>query len=96
MFVGVQAVEWALEEKNTASALVLALRLSEPKLIKKCVEAVHPHDIASVVTAISVKYLSTLCSALADYLEKSPHLEFLLLWCQVLILTSYLVSFYFG
>jgi len=80
-----EAINNALAEKLTSRALILALRLNEPKLIKKCVEAVNPSEITAVVTAVPVNYLATLCNVLAEYLERSIHLEFLLLWCQEVV-----------
>lgn len=78
-----QAIYTALEEKLSARALVLALRLNEPKLIRKCIESVPPEEITTVVSSIPVNYLVTLCTALGEYIVNSVHLEFLLLWCQV-------------
>ncbi|EFJ11347.1 hypothetical protein SELMODRAFT_426332 [Selaginella moellendorffii] len=67
-----QAINDALESKRYSRALMLALRLNEPLLIQKCVEAV---AISGVVCNISLSHLG---DELAQYLEKTPHLEFLL------------------
>lgn len=40
-------------------------------------------DVPAVATSIPFKYLQRLIEAFADLLENSPHLEFILRWCQV-------------
>ncbi|XP_024525039.1 periodic tryptophan protein 2 [Selaginella moellendorffii] len=81
MDVTPEAINDALESKRYSRALLLALRLNEPLLIQKCVEAVDISAISDVVSNVSLSYLGTLIDALAQYLEKTPHLEFLLRWC---------------
>ncbi|EFJ11421.1 hypothetical protein SELMODRAFT_426343 [Selaginella moellendorffii] len=73
-----EAINDALESKRYSRALMLALRLNELLLIQKCVEAVDISVISAVVCNISLSYLG---DALAQYLEKTPHLEFLLELC---------------
>ncbi|KAH9297164.1 hypothetical protein KI387_028846, partial [Taxus chinensis] len=79
-----QAVDGALSQGQHLRALVLALRLNEASLIRKCVVSVQPKDVAPVAAAVPSKYLRRLIEAFAEYLEDSPHLEFLLRWCQEL------------
>ncbi len=83
IMVKVQAVDEALQENQHARALILALRLNEFSLIRKCVEAVPPWEISDITRAIPPSHLGTLCTILAEFLDKSPHLEFLLQWCEV-------------
>ncbi|KAG0576923.1 hypothetical protein M758_5G111300 [Ceratodon purpureus] len=80
-----EAIYNALEEKLYARALVLALRLNEPELIRKCIESVPPEEITPVVSSIPVNHLVTLCTALGEYIVNSVYLEFLLLWCQEVV-----------
>ena len=78
-----QAVEEAIRGKRPTRALQLALRLNEPALLRRAVEAVPPGDIALALRAVPTTRLGALLTALAVYLEQSPHLEFVLKWCQV-------------
>eukprot|EP01018_Ginkgo_biloba_P039807 Gb_23048 [translate_table: standard] len=79
-----EAVDAALGQGQHLRALVLALRLNEASLIRKCVLYVPPKDVVTVAAAIPSSYLRRLFEVFAEYLESSPHLEFLLQWCQEL------------
>ena len=79
-----QAVDEALSKKQYQRALLLSVRLNEDSLIKKCVLSVSPSDISAVTSSIPHKYLQRLVKAFADLLESCPHLELILIWCQVL------------
>ncbi|TXG69241.1 hypothetical protein EZV62_004176 [Acer yangbiense] len=79
-----EAVDVALNEDQPSQALILSLRLNEDSLIKKCIFAVGPIDIAAVSSLIPHKYMQRLIEALAELLESCPHLEFILRWCQEL------------
>lgn len=79
-----EAVDSALSEDHFDRALILSLRLNEDALIKRCIISVFPADIPAVVSSIPTKYLQRLIEALAELLEKCPHLEFILRWCQEL------------
>lgn len=83
MYFALQAVDAALKENQTSRALILSLRLNEDGLIKKCIIGVGPADIPAVASSVPVKYIQRLVEALAYLLENSPHLEFILRWCQV-------------
>ncbi|MCL7029048.1 hypothetical protein MKW94_005878 [Papaver nudicaule] len=80
--VVVQAVETALTEEQHQRALLLSLRLNEDSLIQKCILSVKPADIPAVASSIPFRYLQRLMEALSNLLENSPHLEFILRWCQ--------------
>ncbi|XP_016444575.2 periodic tryptophan protein 2 [Nicotiana tabacum] len=84
MDVTPEAVDAALKENQTSRALILSLRLNEDGLIKKCIIGVGPADIPAVASSVPVKYIQRLVEALAYLLENSPHLEFILRWCQEL------------
>ncbi|KAK7311851.1 hypothetical protein RJT34_10268 [Clitoria ternatea] len=77
-----EAVYEALIENQPSRALILSLRLNEDSFIKKCIFAVSPEDIPAVATSIPFKYIQRLIELLADLLETSPHLEFILRWFQ--------------
>ncbi|KAL1809690.1 hypothetical protein ACET3Z_026680 [Daucus carota] len=79
-----EAVDTALSEDHFDRALILSLRLNEDALIKKCIISVFPADIPAVTSSIPTKYLQRLIEAFAELLEKCPHLEFILRWCQEL------------
>ncbi|CAI0547794.1 unnamed protein product, partial [Linum tenue] len=79
-----EAVNQALIENQPSRGLILSLRLNEDSLIKKCVFAVSPTDVATVVSSIPHRYLQRLIDVFADLLESCPHLEFILNWCQEL------------
>ncbi|KAG8379867.1 hypothetical protein BUALT_Bualt07G0134000 [Buddleja alternifolia] len=79
-----EAVDAALKADQPKRALILSLRMNEDTLIKKCIVAVAPADIPAVASSVPFKYLQRLVEALADLLEKCPHLEFILRWCQEL------------
>ncbi|KAK6148948.1 hypothetical protein DH2020_016473 [Rehmannia glutinosa] len=79
-----EAVDEALKDDQPKRALILSLRMNEDTLIKKCIVAVTPLDIPDVASSVPFRYLQRLVEALADLLEKSLHLEFILRWCQEL------------
>ncbi|KAL0354768.1 UNVERIFIED_CONTAM: Periodic tryptophan protein 2 [Sesamum radiatum] len=84
MDVTPEAVDAALKDGQTKRALILSLRLNEDTLIKKSIIAVAPVDIPAVASSVPFRYLQRLVEALAELLDKCPHLEFLLQWCQEL------------
>lgn len=66
--------------------------MNEDTLIKKCIITVAPADIPVVASSIPLRYLQRLVEAFADLLEKSPHLEFILQWCQVIYIFLHLLK----
>ncbi|KAF3450839.1 hypothetical protein FNV43_RR06928 [Rhamnella rubrinervis] len=84
IYVTPEAVDAALDEDQPSRALLLSLRLNEDNLIKKCIFAVSPVDIAAVAPSIPHRYLQRIIEALADLLENCQHMEFILRWCQEL------------
>ncbi|KAH7277624.1 hypothetical protein KP509_39G059700 [Ceratopteris richardii] len=79
-----EAIESALESGKSTLALVLALRLNEPKYIRKTIEAVPVSDLPLVASQVPVRHLNRLFESIADIIGNSPYLEFLLIWCQEL------------
>ncbi|MBA0587545.1 periodic tryptophan protein 2 [Gossypium raimondii] len=79
-----EAIDAALNEEQPSRALILSLRLNEDSLIKKCIFSVNPTDVPAVASSIPYRYLQRLVEALTNLLERCPHLEFVLQWCQEL------------
>lgn len=79
-----EAVDAALRNDQLNRALILALRLNEDSIIKKCIYAVSPANIPAIASSIPSRYLQRLIEAFADLLESCPHLEFILQWCKEL------------
>jgi hypothetical protein len=73
----------------------MALRLKEVGLIRRSIESVPLREISIVSRSIPLAYLGTLLVSLTGFLEDSPHLEFLLEWCQVGPPLFYLISIAF-
>jgi len=69
-----------LASRDYLIALIMALRLSELPLIKQVYTAVPPSEIKLLARQIPPVYVEKLLSFIADQLEKSPHVEFDLLW----------------
>jgi periodic tryptophan protein 2 len=69
-----------LASKDYLIALIMALRLSELPLIKQVYTAIPPTEIKLLARQIPPVYVSKLLAFIADQLEKSPHVEFDLLW----------------
>lgn len=88
-----QGVDAALDEDQVTKALILSLRLNEDSLIRKCIFAVNSIDIPVVASSIPNRYLERLIEVFAHLLEKCPHLEFILRWCQVYFLSFLVCSF---
>ncbi|KAK4479702.1 hypothetical protein RD792_015233 [Penstemon davidsonii] len=84
MDVTPEAVDAALKDNEPKRAVILSLRMNEDSLIKKCIVSVAPADIPAVAASVPSKYLQRLVEALAELLDKCPHLELILRWCQVL------------
>lgn len=84
----------ALKDDQPKRALILSLRMNEDSLIKKCIVAVTPSDIPDVASSVPIRYLQRLVEALGDLLEKCPHLEFILRWCQVILIIN--LQFFFA
>lgn len=69
-----------LENGEHLKALVMSLRLNEVSLISKVLHAVPFSEIKLVSSQLHATYLHRLMSFLAEDFEKSPHLEFHLMW----------------
>ncbi|KAF9262337.1 WD40 repeat-like protein [Marasmius fiardii PR-910] len=68
-------------------ALVMAFRLNEKPLIQHVYENIPRADIRLVSRQLPLLYVPQLLRFVADHLERSPHLEFDLLWANTLLMT---------
>lgn len=71
--------------KEYLKALLMALRLSQSQVTLKVLETVPPSEIPLVVRDFPESYLVRLLRFLNSYAEKTPHVEFYLLWCQAVL-----------
>lgn len=80
-----QAVLDILAEGEYLKALVLAFRLNEKPIIQQVYERIPRSDIRLVARQMPNVYIPALLRFTSDHLEKSPHLEFDLIWVQTVI-----------
>ncbi|GJE96823.1 WD40 and Utp12 domain-containing protein [Phanerochaete sordida] len=80
-----QAVLRVLAGGAHLTALVMAFRLGERPLVRRVYEAVPRADVRLVARQLPVVYLAQMLRFVAEHLEKSPHLEFDLLWVNALL-----------
>lgn len=67
-------------------ALIMALRLSEPPLIKRCYESTPPSDIRLIARQLPGIYVENLLRFIAGHVEAgSPHVEFDLIWVAAML-----------
>lgn len=78
--------EKAVHEKQYAKAVMIALRLSERRLLNKVIESVPVSDISLVVDQVPSVYFVRLISLLAWRVENTRHIDFNLLWARRLLL----------
>ncbi|KAJ6627887.1 WD40-repeat-containing domain protein [Mycena sp. CBHHK59/15] len=81
-----QAVLDVLASREYLLALVMAFRLNEKPLIRRVYESVPRGDIRLVARQLPVIYVPLLLRFVAEHLERSPHLEFDLLWANTLLM----------
>lgn len=80
-----ESILQTLASKDYLIALIMALRLSELPLIKRVYSAVPPTEIRLLARQIPPVYVSKLLAFIAETLEKSPHVEFDLLWVGAML-----------
>lgn len=81
-----QSVLDVLASREYLKALVMAFRLNEKPLIQRVYESVPSGDIRLVARQVPSLYVATLLRFVAEHLERSPHLEFDLLWANTLLM----------
>lgn len=80
-----QAILNILAEGEYLKALVLAFRLNEKPIIQQVYERIPRSDIRLVARQMPNVYIPALLRFTSEHLEKSPHLEFDLIWVQTVI-----------
>ncbi|KAJ2915518.1 hypothetical protein MD484_g4908, partial [Candolleomyces efflorescens] len=75
-----------LASREYLKALVMAFRLNEKPIIQRVYESIPPSDIRLIARQLPVTYVPLLLRFVAENLEKSPHLEFHLIWSNTLLL----------
>jgi periodic tryptophan protein 2 len=66
-------------------ALIMAFRLNEKPLIQKVYESIPTSDIKLIVKQLPTSYLSNALRYIGERMDRSPHLEFDLLWVNALL-----------
>ncbi|KAI0755055.1 WD40 repeat-like protein [Daedaleopsis nitida] len=80
-----QALLTTLAQKEYLKALVMAFRLNEKPLVQKVYESVPRADIRLIARGLPVVYVGPLVRFVAEHMERSPHVEFDLLWASALL-----------
>jgi periodic tryptophan protein 2 len=80
-----QSLLSVLSRREYLKALVMAYRLNEKPLIHKVYESVPREDIRLMARQLPVVYLAQMLRFVAEHFEKSPHLEFDLMWVNALL-----------
>jgi len=75
-----QSLLSVLSRREFLKALVMAFRLNEKPLVQRVYESIPRGDIRLVARQLPVVYVPALLRFVAEHLERSPHLEFDLLW----------------
>ena len=81
-----QSILSVLSSREFLKALVMAFRLAEKPLIQRVYESIPRGDIRLTARQLPIVYVPQLLRFVADHLERSPHLEFDLLWGNALLM----------
>jgi len=81
-----QSIISVLSSREFLKALVMAFRLTEKPLIQRVYESIPRGDIRLISRQLPVVYVPQLLRFVADHLERSPHLEFDLVWANALLM----------
>jgi periodic tryptophan protein 2 len=82
-----QSVLEVFGEGEYLKSLVMAFRLNEKSLIQRVFEGIPGGDIRLVARQLPLLYVPLLLRFVGEHLDKSPHLEFDLLWVKNLLMT---------
>lgn len=82
-----QAVLEVFAEQEYLKSLIMAFRLNEKSLIQRVFEGIPGGDIRLVARQLPLLYVPMLLRFVGEHLDKSPHLEFDLLWVKNLLMT---------
>ena len=80
-----QSLLAVLANREHLKALVMAFRLTEKPLIQKVFESIPREEIRLLSSQLPVTYVPTMLQFVASHMEKSPHMEFDLLWINALL-----------
>ncbi|KAF7966822.1 hypothetical protein HWV62_36959, partial [Athelia sp. TMB] len=81
-----QSIVAVLGSGEFLKALVMAFRLAEKPLIQRVYESVPRGDVRLISRQLPLLYVPQLLRFVAEHLEKSPHLEFDLVWANALLM----------
>jgi periodic tryptophan protein 2 len=81
-----QSLLSVLDNREFLKALVMAFRLNEKPLIQRVYESIPPADIRLITRQLPVVYVERMVRFVAEHLERSPHLEFDLMWVRSLLM----------
>ncbi|KAL4079545.1 WD40-repeat-containing domain protein [Scleroderma citrinum] len=82
-----QSVLDVLGEGEYLKALVLAFRLNEKPIIRRVYESAPRADVRLIVRQVPTVYIAALIQFVAEHMEKSPHLEFDLIWIRAILMS---------
>ena len=82
-----QSVLEVLASREYLKALIMAFRLNEKALTQRAYESIPREDIRLIARQIPMVYVPMLLRFVAEHLERTPHLEFDLLWSNTLLMT---------
>ena len=80
-----QSLLAVLAKREYLKALVMAFRLNEKPLIHKVYESIPRKDARLLARQLPLVYIGPLLKFVAEHLEKSPHLEFDLIWVTAIL-----------
>ncbi len=82
-----QAVLEVLSQSEYLKALVMAFRLNEKPLIQRVYESIPGGDVRLISRQLPLVYVPILLKFVGEHLDKSPHLEFDLVWVHSLLMS---------
>jgi periodic tryptophan protein 2 len=80
-----QAFHAALAGRAYVRALLIALRLGDPVLLKHGLMSVPPQQVTTAAAQLPPLFLQALLSCVAECLDDTPHMEYLLSWVKALL-----------
>lgn len=80
-----QSVLAVLSKREYLKSLIMSFRLNEKQLIQKVYEGIPTSDIKLIVRQLPVNYLSNALRYIGERMDRSPHVEFDLLWINALL-----------
>ncbi|KAI9723019.1 MAG: hypothetical protein M1812_001468 [Candelaria pacifica] len=80
-----QSILSTLAQKSYLKALIMAFRLNSPALIQRVYENIPIKDIPLLVRDLPSTYLSRILNWVISQTDKTPHLEFNLIWIRELV-----------